>query len=256
LDPLSILALGGIAVCQLAVADGVDLGIGILFPLARNQDVRDQLLQGVTPFRRGNEPWLAFGAAVLCVVVPIACDGLPPALYMPVLAMFASLILRGVAIESLTGGASTKRIWTCAFAGGSFLAALCQGLILGACVEIALDRSGHFGSGVFDSLSVLGFLCAAVIGDGYVLLGIVFWYCTQVAAPTSAPVAGPMPDTMRVCPAGSRSSVSGYPAKFLPRDWPRHRRIAASSVECRAPHPTSMRSRGVPHFDRTFAPGE
>lgn len=256
MDPLSILALGGIAICYLAVADGVDLGIGILLPLARNQGVRDQLLHGVTPFGRGNEPWLVFGATMLCFVVPIAYDRLPPAFYLPVLAMFSGLILRGVALEFHIRSVTSQRVWTFVFAGGSFVAALCQGLILGACVELTFDRGGHFGSGAFDSFSTLGFLCATVIVDGYALLGIVYWYCAVIAARTFGPATGPMPSTMGLCPAGSNSSGSGDAADSPSWEWRRHRRPGAPSVDRFTPHPKSTRSRSVPAFVRNLAPGE
>lgn len=47
MDPLLAFTLRSVAVSHLTAADGVDLGIGMLFPLARRERDRDLLMRGV-----------------------------------------------------------------------------------------------------------------------------------------------------------------------------------------------------------------
>ena len=53
----------GAAVALYVILDGFDLGIGILFPLFKKEEDRDQMMNSVAPFWDGNETWLVLGAA-------------------------------------------------------------------------------------------------------------------------------------------------------------------------------------------------
>ena len=140
-DPLLALTLGAVAVSLLAVADGVDLGIGILFPLVRRERDRAVLMQSVTPFRHGNEAWLALGAVGLCTALPLGYQQIPMAFLPPIAAMLSALILRGVVLEFRVHATRFQSARVAALAGGSLVAALCQGLILGGCVQLASART-------------------------------------------------------------------------------------------------------------------
>lgn len=52
------------------VMDGFDLGIGILFPVTRNAEDRDVMVNSVAPVWDGNETWLVLGGAGLFVLTP------------------------------------------------------------------------------------------------------------------------------------------------------------------------------------------
>ena len=41
--------------------DGFDLGVGILFPFAPNDEARDLMMTSVAPIWDGNETWLVLG---------------------------------------------------------------------------------------------------------------------------------------------------------------------------------------------------
>ena len=69
--------------------DGFDLGIGILFPFARNESERDQMTRSIAPFWDGNQTWLVLGGAGLFVAFPKAYAVLMSALYLPVIVMLA-----------------------------------------------------------------------------------------------------------------------------------------------------------------------
>jgi hypothetical protein len=194
MDPLPALAPGGVAAAHIAVADGVDLGLGILFPLARRQRERDLLMRGVTPFWDGNKPWSVFGAAKLCLAGLAVDQALPPTRHLPLLAMGSALILRGLALEDPSWELRSRDL---VLAGGSLVAALCQGLAMGGWVQTALTQGRHFGGNFFECLSTLGFLCAACIRGGYVLPGAGYWHCARIARRGLVPLVGAGPGTTR-----------------------------------------------------------
>lgn len=122
MDPLPALTLGAVTVSLLAVADGVDLGIGILFPLARRERDRTALMQGVTPVRHGNEAWLTLGAVGLCAALPLGYHRVPAAFLPPIAAMLSALILRGIVLESQVDATRFQSVRVAAVAGGSLVA--------------------------------------------------------------------------------------------------------------------------------------
>src|SRR5262249_49899238 len=118
--PLIWAAIIGVAVAMYVILDGFDLGIGILFPFARGESERDQMVQSVAPFWDGNETWLVLGGAGLLVAFPRAYSVIMPALYVPVIVMLLALVFRGVAFEFRIH-ARRKLGWNIAFVVGSTL---------------------------------------------------------------------------------------------------------------------------------------
>src|SRR5260221_12827826 len=100
--PVIWAALIGRGVAFHVIRDGFDLGTGILFPFARNERERDQMMRSVAPFWDGNETWLVLGGAGLWVAFPRAYAVVMPALYLPVIVMLLALVFRGVAFEFRT----------------------------------------------------------------------------------------------------------------------------------------------------------
>ena len=124
--PVIWAAVIGTAVAMYVILDGFDLGIGILFPFARSEGERDQMMRSVAPFWDGNETWLVLGGAGLFVAFPRAYAVIMPAFYLPVIVMLLALVFRGVAFEFRTVSHS-KTWWSVAFTGGSTLAAFRAG---------------------------------------------------------------------------------------------------------------------------------
>src|SRR5687767_11607124 len=89
----------GTAVALYVILDGFDLGVGILFPFAKEEKERDQMISSIAPFWDGNETWLVLGGGGLWVAFPRAYAVIMPALYLPVIVMLLGLIFRGVAFE-------------------------------------------------------------------------------------------------------------------------------------------------------------
>lgn len=159
------------AVFAYVVLDGFDLGIGILFPLLAEKRDRDVAMNTVAPVWDGNETWLVLGGGGLLAVFPLAYAIILTALYPPVIAMLAGLILRGVAFEFRWKTDANQRIWDLAFFGGSLVAAVAQGLMVGALVQGIRVSGRQYAGGWLDWLTPFSVLTAAALVIGYALLG-------------------------------------------------------------------------------------
>jgi len=169
--PVIWAALIGVAVALYVILDGFDLGVGILFPFAKAERERDQMVDSIAPFWDGNETWLVLGGGGLLVAFPRAYAVIMPAFYLPVIAMLLALVFRGVAFEFRSVANTRKKYWNVAFAGGSTVAALSQGLILGGLVQGIKVENGAFAGGAFDFATPFALLCALGVTAGYALLG-------------------------------------------------------------------------------------
>lgn len=158
------------AVLTYVVLDGFDLGIGILFPFGKSERDRDLMMNSVAPVWDGNETWLVLGGGGLFAVFPLAYAIVMPALYMPITLMLLALVFRGVSFE-YRWRTEKKGLWDVAFFGGSVVAALCQGIALGALVQgIEVDGRAYAG-GWFDWLTPFSVLTGLAVVVGYALLG-------------------------------------------------------------------------------------
>jgi cytochrome bd ubiquinol oxidase subunit II len=153
------------------LADGFDLGVGILFLLAPRDADRDLMMESISPFWDGNETWLVAGGTLLLAAFPPGYYVLLPALYVPIILMLFALILRGVAFEFRFQATGSRRAWDYAFAGGSLLAAVAQGFVLGGFIQGVPVKDGMFAGGTFDVISIMGLLCGIGLVAGYALLG-------------------------------------------------------------------------------------
>ena len=84
---------------------------------------------------------------------PVVYAMLLSAFYMPLLLMLAGLILRGVAFEFRDKAERSRWVWDVSFAGGSFVAAFMQGVMVGALVEGLPIANGQYTGGEFGWLS-------------------------------------------------------------------------------------------------------
>src|SRR6202008_1483072 len=148
--PVIWAAIIGCAVAMYVILDGFDLGIGILFPFAESEHERDQMMNSVAPFWDGNETWLVLGGAGMMVAFPLAYSVIMPALYLPVFFMLLALVFRGVAFEFRSVAVTSKRYWNFAFAAGSTVAAMCQGVILAGLIQGIKVENGAFAGGPLD----------------------------------------------------------------------------------------------------------
>jgi cytochrome bd ubiquinol oxidase subunit II len=165
------------------LADGFDLGIGVLFLFAPPNRDRDLMMQSIAPVWDGNETWIVFGGALLWAAFPIAYYVLLPAFYLPLILMLFALILRGIAFEFRFQVGTFRFVWDLAFAGGSVLAVVAQGLVLGGFIGGVPVVNGAFAGGPFTCVTFLGLLCAIGLIGGYGLLAA-GWLIWKTDGPT------------------------------------------------------------------------
>jgi len=135
------------AVFAYVVMDGFDLGIGILFPAITVGHGRNRAMNAIAPVWDGNETWLVMGGGGLLAAFPLAYSVILPATYPLIIAMLLGLVFRGVAFEFRWRDAGHRPFWDMAFFGGSLVAALCQGMVLGAILQgIRVDGRSYAGS--------------------------------------------------------------------------------------------------------------
>ena len=159
------------AVFVYVVMDGFDLGLGMLFPLFPKKADRDVMMNTVAPVWDGNETWLVLGGGGLMAAFPLAYAVLMPALYTPMIAMLIGLIFRGVAFEFRWRTTRQRNLWDIAFAAGSLLAAMAQGVALGAILQGIHVEGRHYGGGWWDWLTPFSILTGFSVVVGYALLG-------------------------------------------------------------------------------------
>jgi len=186
--PVIWAALIGTAVALYVILDGFDLGIGILFPFARNERERDQMMASVKPFWDGNETWLVLGGGGLWVAFPQAYAVIMPALYLPVIVMLIGLIFRGVAFE-FRSVSENKGKWNFAFTAGSSIAAFSQGVMLGGLIQGIRVENGAYAGGPFDWATPFALLCGLAMIAGYGLLGAC-WLNMKAAGPVGERARG------------------------------------------------------------------
>lgn len=160
--PLFFVFAMGLSLLIYVVLDGYDLGIGILLPLADEQE-KDVMIAAIGPFWDANETWIVLGVGILLIAFPQAHGIILSQLYLPVTLMLIGLILRGVAFDFRVKAGDAKRsLWNRLFFVGSLLTALCQGWMVGAYIT-GLSYSG---------VSLLfSFLIAVSMPALYVMLG-------------------------------------------------------------------------------------
>ena len=159
------------AVLTYVILDGFDLGVGILFPFARDESERDVMMNSVAPVWDGNETWLVMGGGGLFAVFPLAYAVVMPALYMPIILMLLALVFRGVAFEYRWRTTRWRGVWDAAFIGGSTLAAFTQGIALGALVQGIEVADRAYAGGWWDWLTPFSLLTGVALVVGYALLG-------------------------------------------------------------------------------------
>ncbi len=132
--PLIFVSLMGLALLLYIILDGYDLGIGILLPLASDEE-KDRMIEAIGPFWDANETWIVLGIGILLIAFPSAHGMILTHLYIPVTLMLFGLILRGVAFDfRVKVAAEYKSMWNTLFFVGSLLASMSQGWMLGAYV--------------------------------------------------------------------------------------------------------------------------
>ena len=153
------------------VMDGFDLGIGILFPRFAVGPERDQAMNSIAPVWDGNETWLVLGGGGLLAAFPLAYGLVLTATYPLIIAMLLGLIFRGVAFEFRWRDPAHRPVWDASFTLGSIVAAMAQGMILGAILQGVHVEGQAYAGGWLDWLTPFTLLTGLGVLAGYALLG-------------------------------------------------------------------------------------
>jgi cytochrome d ubiquinol oxidase subunit II len=151
--------------------DGFDLGVGIVFPLLRDEQERTLAMNSVAPVWDGNETWLVLGGVALLAVFPLAFAIIIPAVYFPILLMLLGLIFRGVAFEFRLKTKRARHWWDRSFFAGSLVATYFQGVVLGAFIEGFEVHGRVFAGTSFDWVQPFPLLTGVGLVFGYAMLG-------------------------------------------------------------------------------------
>jgi len=165
------IGLLGLTVFYYVLFDGFDLGVGILYGFARNEQWRRQIMNSVAPVWDGNETWLVLGGIGLMAVFPVAYAIIIPAVYFPILAMLLGLVFRGVAFEFRFKHSALRWFWERGFCAGSAIATFAQGVVLGTFIQ-GFDVNGRvFAGSSLDWVTPFSILTGLALMLGYGLLG-------------------------------------------------------------------------------------
>jgi cytochrome d ubiquinol oxidase subunit II len=215
--PLAWAFVIGFALTMYVILDGFDLGVGMLLLTVGNESDRDIMIRSIAPVWDGNETWLVLVGAGLLGGFPSAYGIALPAFYLPLVVMLLSLALRGAAFEFRFQTRRWRWIWDAAFSAGSWGAALCQGLIVGALLTGVRVRDSGFAGSALDCLRSFGLLTALTVASAYMVLGAT-WLMFRTT--------GTLADASRLGGAGDRWS-SGGPAEEM---RPAETHCAATSI--------------------------
>jgi len=162
-----------LALCLLlyVLLDGFDLGVGMLFAFAPDEQGKRQMLATILPVWDGNETWLVCAATILFAAFPLAFSLLLAAFYLPLLVMLAGLILRGMAFEFREHAGQVRWLWDAGFIAGSTIAAFVQGAAVGAMVKGLPIAHAAYQGGAFGWLSPFSLLCGVGLCIGYAMIG-------------------------------------------------------------------------------------
>lgn len=177
-EALAIIFAGlmGLSILAYVILDGYDLGVGILMSQAREPQ-RDQMIASIGPFWDANETWLVLGVGLLLVAFPLAHGQILSALYIPTALMLVGLTLRGVSFDFRAKARDKhKHLWDGTFIGGSLLASMAQGYMLGLYI---LGFDTGLGAALF------GLLTGLCLSAGYVLVGA-SWLIMKTEGPLQA----------------------------------------------------------------------
>jgi cytochrome d ubiquinol oxidase subunit II len=146
LNLLWFLLLGAL-LAGYAVLDGFDLGVGILHPLARDDEERRVAISAIGPIWDGNEVWLVTFGGALFAAFPEAYATIFEAFYTAFMLLLFCLIFRAVSLEfrGKVQSAVWRRLWDLAFFASSAVAALLFGVAVGnGLAGIPLNERGEY----------------------------------------------------------------------------------------------------------------
>ena len=160
----------GFFVLYYAVADGLDLGVGMISLAARDEEERGIMMASLQSMWQDNQTWLVVLGGMLFGAFPLFYSVALSAFYIPFIVMLFGLIFRGLAFEFRGHSANPAR-WSLSFGLGSLVTALTQGFILGG-IFYGIPMDGQtFTGGVWSWFHPYSALFTLGVIAGYLMLG-------------------------------------------------------------------------------------
>jgi cytochrome d ubiquinol oxidase subunit II len=154
--------------------DGFDLGAGMLAGLFRKDEERELLVYSLAPIWDGNEVWVITAGGVTFAAFPKLYATMFSSLYLPLMLILLSLVLRAVSIEFFHYQGDTpglRRHWSGVLALSSLLVALLFGVAFGNIFQgLLLDGQGYHGT-VLSLLNPYGLLTGVLFVAAFLLNG-------------------------------------------------------------------------------------
>lgn len=136
------------------ILEGFDFGVGMLHDAVGTDDAeRRAAINTIGPLWDGNEVWLIVAAAAMFAAFPGWYATMFSGMYLALVLLLASLIIRGVAFEyrGKRDAASWRRTWDVLLTVGSVLAPLLFGIALGDLLHgLPINSSQDFTGSFWD----------------------------------------------------------------------------------------------------------
>ena len=142
------------------ILEGFDFGVGMLHSVVGQDDVgRRAAINTIGPLWDGNEVWLIVAGAAMFAAFPGWYATMFSGLYLAMVLLLMSLIIRGVAFEyrGKRDAARWRRTWDVALTVGSLLAPLLIGIALGDLLHgLPINSSQNYTGSFWDLLQPYG----------------------------------------------------------------------------------------------------
>jgi len=142
------------------VLEGFDFGVGMLHTAVAQDDAgRRAAINTIGPLWDGNEVWLIVAAAAMFAAFPAWYATMFSAMYLALVLLLASLIIRGVAFEyrGKRDATSWRSTWDTLLIVGSVLAPLLFGIALGDLLHgLPINSAGNYTGSFWDLFTGYG----------------------------------------------------------------------------------------------------
>ena len=153
-----------------AIADGLDLGVGIMSLFIPDEKMRGTMMASLESIWQSNQTWLVLLGGMLFGAFPLFYSVALSAFYVPVMIMLFGLMFRGIALE-IRGSARYPSAWSLCFGVGSLVVALAQGFAMGG-IFYGIPMEGQtFTGNIWSWFHPYSIVFAAGVLAGYVMLG-------------------------------------------------------------------------------------
>jgi cytochrome d ubiquinol oxidase subunit II len=158
--------------------EGFDYGVGMLLPFLGESDREKQaIIQTIAPVWEGNEVWLIAAGAVLFAGFPHVYATLFSGIYLALVLMLVTLILRGVAFEfrDQNNNPKWRRFWDWAIFSGSIIPSLLWGIVFANLLAgLPIDGEKQYAGTLGDLLSAYSLTGGLFFALLFLLHGTVF----------------------------------------------------------------------------------